>query len=148
MQLALSGRVWFPLARSCSPAGPAAVAGPCPLRWARVWLWCCSVPGSWALPCQGWLRAAATLNFKSSLEAGPEAKFADCPHVGLGWGWTSERIQGKSLEWALCIYSSHRQVPACRACPICSCGDGTWLTGTQNTPVSALVVTCHRGSWD
>ena len=26
---------------------------------------------------------ASTLNFKSSLKAGPEAKFADCPHAGL-----------------------------------------------------------------
>lgn len=54
----------------------------------------------------------------------------------------------KRLEWALCIYLPHRQVPACCACPICSCGDGTWLTGTQNTPGSASVITCHGGSWD
>lgn len=96
MQLALSGRVEFLLPCSRNP-----LRSKQQLPWKNVW---CDVSadGSRAqsLQCRSArvrgsqvpercnakadAVAASTLNFKSSLKAGPEAKFADCPHAGLG----------------------------------------------------------------
>lgn len=95
MQLALSGRVEFLLPCNCSPlrskqqfprenarCGVSARGSRArgPWRAQRT----CREPLPGPRSAKADTVAASTLNFKSSLKAGPEAKFADCPHAGLG----------------------------------------------------------------